>query len=40
MHPSIAKITVTAHTSDLQRLMHPKSKERPRRRPAWTRKGR
>jgi hypothetical protein len=38
MHPSTAKITVDAHVRDLHRLMHPTTRERPRRRLTWARK--
>ncbi len=40
MHPKTAGITITAHTRDLQRLMHPQAKDRPRRRLPWARKSR
>lgn len=40
MHPTTARITINAHTRDLQRLMHPQRKDRPRRRLAWVRKAR
>ena len=40
MHPATARITISAHTRDLQRLMHPEPKHRPLRRLAWIRKSR
>lgn len=40
MHPSTAKFTIDAHARDLQRLMHPAPKDRPRRRLTWIRKSR
>jgi hypothetical protein len=40
MHPSMATVTISAHIRDLQRLMHPESGTRRRRRLAWTRKSR
>ena len=40
MHPATARITINAHTRDLQRLMHPAPKEGERRRLTWIRKSR
>lgn len=40
MHPATATVTISAHVRDLQRLMHPESGTRRRRRLAWIRKGR
>jgi len=40
MHPATANITMRAHVRDLQRLMHPGPRKRPRRRLPWIRKSR
>ena len=38
MHPATSKVTISAHVRDLQRLMHPESGRRRRRRMAWIRR--
>ena len=40
MHPATARIVISAHIRDLQRLMNPEPRERPRRRLAWIRRSR